>query len=226
MTKAVWTFRNRCVYTCIPTDVCAHRPHACVCTGGRLHTCTPRPAAHREHMRVDLTHRRAQTLARVACGHPGGVYGPGQCSRSVIRAVLPALCPWILPLPRVSPGYRPLTLLGEFCLCSRRQQGCAATGTSLLRGRPQTGALPTCACTRVTPPRHELLPLSWLWPTNLGGLPEGGSRPLLPLFRGCGVIVIGLVVILTSLLPGPQAETGGKRVVCKLHAKNMQIHPL
>lgn len=34
----------------------------------------------------------------------------------------------------VSPGRRSLALLGELCLCSRRQQGCAAAGTPLLRG--------------------------------------------------------------------------------------------
>lgn len=164
-------------------------------------------------MRVDPTHVCARAFARIARGCPGCVYGPGQRSRLVFRALLPAFCPWILPLPRVSPGYRPLTLLGEFCLCSRRQQGCAATGTPLLRGRAQTGALLTCPCTRVIPSWHELLPPSWLWPTNLGGLPEGGSRPLLPLFRGCEVRVVGITVILTSLLLPyrlqPQAETGG-----------------
>lgn len=76
----------------------------------------------------------------------------GRVPHLVFRAVLPTFCPWILlPLTHVSPGHRPLTLLGEFCLCSRRQQGCAATGTPLLWGRPQTGALPTRPCTHVTP---------------------------------------------------------------------------
>lgn len=197
----------------IRTGAYTHRPHACVCTG-HIHTCTPCTAAPRERMRVGPKHVCARAFARVACGCPGCAYGPGQCSRLVFRAVLPAFCPRILPRPCVSPGYRPLTLLGEFCLCSRRQQGCAATGTPLLRGRPQTGALPTCPCTRVTPSWHELLPPSWLWPTNIGGLPEGGSTPLLPLFRGCGVSVLDITVILTSLLLPyrlqPQAETGGR----------------
>lgn len=170
-----------------------------------VHSLYGRP---REHRLTDPVHLCARALARVA-------WGPGQCSRLVLRALLPAFCPRTLPLPRVSPGYRPLTLLGEFCLCSRRQQGCAATGTPLLRGRPQTGALPTCPC--MTPTWHELLPSSWLWPTNLGELPEGGSRPLLPLFRGCGVRVVGTAFCCHTdySLRQRQKDANSMQMICK-----------
>lgn len=144
----------------------------------------------------------------------------------------------MLPLIRVSPGYRPLTLLGEFCLCSRRQQGGAATGTPLLWGRPQTGALPACPCTCVTPPQHELLPPSWLGPTNLGGLPGGGSGPPSPPPGLCLGLWSGCCrqhrVILTSLLlphrPQPQAETEGAgwyansmQMICTFSRSNLTV---
>lgn len=169
---------------CVYASAYTHVPHARMGTGSAyMHTA--RTYVHREHMRVAPTHGRAHTPSGVACMVRG----------SVRAAALSTFCPSIPPPTHVSPGYRPLTLLGEFCLCSRRQQGCAATGTPLLRGRPQTGALPICPCTCVTPSQHELLPPSWLWPTNPGGLPKRGGRPLLPLLRGCRVRVVGVKVI-------------------------------
>lgn len=177
---------HRCIYMCLPmhthpeihihvcpmhvqTGAHIYAPHAHTYTGG-IYVCIP--------------------CMYVYTHFPGlrtGVYMgthivQGSVHTLVFHARFSALCLWILPLAHVSPGYRPLTLLGEFCLCSRRQQGCAATGTPLLWGRPQTGALPPCPCTCVTPPQNELLLPPWLQLTNLGGLSEGGSGLLLPLF--------------------------------------------
>ena len=54
----------------------------------------------------------------------------------------------------------------------------------------QVPSLPAPA--RVSPPpQHEHLPPSWLRPTNLGGLPGGGSGPPPAFVWSCGVGAVG-----------------------------------
>lgn len=160
---------HRCIYMCLPMHVHTQM-HIHVCP---LHVQTQvYILMHPMHIHTQGAYMCAFHACMCTPVFQGCVWVPTwhTWSRAVFTLwCFSALCLWILPLARVSPGYRPLTLLGEFCLCSRRQQGCAATGTPLLRGRPQTGALPPCPCTCVTIPQNELLLPAWLQLTNLGG---------------------------------------------------------
>lgn len=136
--RAPGTDVHRCVYTCTPRSCSAHALYPvhvytrCIYTYARAHVrgciyaCIPRTGAHTHTRGTHLVPGRVRTGCLVPLSSP--------FSREAATY-------------RVSPGRRSLTLLGEFCLCSRRHQGCAAAGAPLLRGRPQTGALLTCpAC--------------------------------------------------------------------------------
>lgn len=119
-----------CTKKCIQTGLMCTYIYEYICT------CSPcidlqgfkhmySPGSYTQHKHTTLAQVCAGQLIRTCFG---------SVSTLGLLYLLPCAWPRMSSLPSVSSGCRSLTLLGEFCLCSGRQQGCAAAGAPILWG--------------------------------------------------------------------------------------------